>query len=48
MKRKAEYIEGRKAASNFEGAMRGLFQIPKDEAPPRPKRKKAKKAVGKA
>ncbi len=43
MRRKAEYIEGPEAALNFERTMRGLFQIPKSEAPPRPKREKRRK-----
>ena len=43
MKRKAEYIEGRKARENFENAMKAAFQIPKEKAPakPKPKRRKA-------
>ena len=32
-KRKAEYIEGRKARKNFEDAMRHAFSIPKEPAP---------------
>jgi hypothetical protein len=49
VKRKAEYNEGPEASSNFERVMRGLFQIPKSEAPARPKRAKArKKRSGKA
>jgi hypothetical protein len=49
MKRKAEYIEGPEASSNFERAMRGLFQIPRSETPEKPKRaKRRKKANGKA
>jgi hypothetical protein len=43
VKRKAEYTEGPEASANFERAMRGLFQIPKGETPPRPKREKARK-----
>jgi hypothetical protein len=49
MKRKAEFIEGPEAASNFERAMRGLFQIPRSETPLRPKRDKRRKRInGKA
>jgi hypothetical protein len=49
VKRKAEYTEGPEASSNFERAMRGLFQIPKSDTPARPKREKArKKSNGKA
>jgi hypothetical protein len=49
VKRKAEYIEGPEASSNFERAMRGLFQIPRSETPARPKREKRRKRVnGKA
>jgi hypothetical protein len=33
MKRKYEYIEGRKARENFETAMKAAFQIPKEKAP---------------
>jgi len=43
MKRKAEYLEGPEAASNFEHAMRGLFQIPRSETPERPRREKRRK-----
>jgi hypothetical protein len=28
---KAEYIEGRQAAENFEQGMKALFKVPKDE-----------------
>jgi hypothetical protein len=48
VQRKAEYTEGPEASSNFERAMRGLFQIPRLETPARPKReKRPKKASGK-
>jgi hypothetical protein len=43
VQRKAEYTEGSEASSNFERAMRGLFQIPKSETPERPKREKRRK-----
>jgi len=43
MKRKAEYVEGPEASSNFERIMRGLFQIPRSESPERPKRKKGRR-----
>jgi len=45
MKRKAEYIEGKKARENFGGAMRAAFQIPKEKAPAKPKPKR-RKSVG--
>jgi hypothetical protein len=48
VKRKAEYVEGPEASSNFERAMRGLFRIPRSETPERPKRvKRRKKSNGK-
>ena len=42
-KRKAEYIEGRKARENFKEAIRYAFSIPKERAPakPKPKHRKA-------
>jgi hypothetical protein len=43
VKRKTEYTEGPEASSNFERAMRGLFQIPKSETPAGQKREKARK-----
>ncbi len=43
-KRKAEYIEGRKARKNFEDAMRHAFSIPKEEAPANPKPKRSRKS----
>jgi hypothetical protein len=43
VKRKAEYLEGPEAASNFERTMRGLFQIPRSETPARPRREKRRK-----
>jgi hypothetical protein len=43
MKRKYEYIEGRKARENFEKAMTAAFQVPKEQVPrPQPKKRKAK------
>jgi hypothetical protein len=43
MKRKAEYIEGRKARKNFEEAMTAIFQVPKEQVPrPQPKKRKPK------
>jgi hypothetical protein len=45
VKRKAEYVEGPEASSNFERAMRGLFSIPKSETPERPKREKKRKKI---
>ena len=42
MKRKYEYIEGRKARENFEKAMTAAFQVPKEQVPPRPQPKKQK------
>jgi hypothetical protein len=42
VKRKYEYIEGRKARENFEKAMTAAFQVPKEQAPPRPQPKKRK------
>ena len=45
VKRKAEYLEGQGASSNFERAMRGLFQIPRSETPARPRREKRRKVV---
>ncbi|MGB9457530.1 MAG: hypothetical protein WCB12_15890 [Bryobacteraceae bacterium] len=45
MKRKAEYVEGPGASANFERAMRGLFQIPRNETPERPKRVKRRKRI---
>ncbi len=43
MKRKYEYIEGRKARENFEKAMTVAFQVPKEQAPrSRPKKRKPK------
>lgn len=43
MKRKYEYIEGKKARENFERAMTAAFQIPKEQVPrPEPKKRKAK------
>jgi len=47
VQRKAEYIEGSEAASNFERAMRRLFQIPRSETPERPKRGRRTKKIGK-
>jgi hypothetical protein len=44
MKRKAEYIEGRKARKNFEDAMRYAFSIPKEQAPPKPEPKRSRKS----
>lgn len=45
MKRKYEYIEGRKAKENFEGAMTAIFQLPKEAVPrPQPKKRKAKRS----
>jgi hypothetical protein len=48
VKRKYEYIEGRKARENFDSAMKAAFQIPKEEAPakPKPKRKETVKPRG--
>ncbi len=43
MKKRAEYIEGRKARENFEDAMRYAFSIPKEQAPAKPKPKRRKK-----
>jgi hypothetical protein len=42
VKKKYEYIEGRKARKSFEDAMRYAFSIPKEETPakPAPKRRK--------
>lgn len=42
-KRKAEYIEGRKAREKFEDAMRYAFQIPKEKAPAKLKPKRRRK-----
>jgi hypothetical protein len=43
VKRKYEYIEGRKARENFEKAMTAAFQVPKEQVPrPQPKKRKAK------
>jgi hypothetical protein len=43
VKRKYEYIEGRKARENFEQAMTAAFQVPKEQVPrPQPKKRKAK------
>ena len=43
MKRKYEYIEGRKARENFEKAMTAAFRVPKEQVPrPQPKKRKAK------
>jgi hypothetical protein len=43
MKRKAEYIEGRKARENFEEAMTAIFRVPKEAVPrPQPKKRKVK------
>jgi hypothetical protein len=42
MKRKYEYIEGKKARENFEKAMTAAFQVPKEQTPPRPQPKKRK------
>jgi hypothetical protein len=41
-KRKAEYIEGRKARKKFEDAMHYAFSIPKEQAPAKPKSKRRK------
>jgi hypothetical protein len=43
VKRKYEYIEGRKARRNFEDAMRYAFSIPKEKVPPKPKPKRRRK-----
>ena len=44
VKRKAEYIEGRKARENFESAMTAAFHVPKEQVPrPQPKKKAAKR-----
>jgi len=43
-KRKAEYIEGRKARENFEDAMRHAFSIPKEKAPAKPEPKRSRKS----
>jgi hypothetical protein len=43
MKRKAEYIEGRKAREKFDEAMRAAFQIPKEKAPAKPEPKRRRK-----
>ena len=43
MKKKYEYIEGRKARETFEKAMTAAFQDPKEQVPrPQPKKRKAK------
>jgi hypothetical protein len=43
VKRKYEYIEGRKARENFEKAMTTAFQVPKEQVPrPEPKKRTAK------
>ena len=43
MKRKYEYIDGRKARGNFEKAMTVAFQVPKEQVPrPQPKKRKPK------
>jgi hypothetical protein len=45
VKRKYEYIEGRKARENFERAMTTAFQVPKDKVPrPQPKKRKVKRS----
>ena len=44
MKRKYEYIEGRKARENFEDAMRYAFSIPKEQAPAKPNPKRRRKS----
>jgi hypothetical protein len=43
-KRKAEYIEGRKARENFETAVKAAFQIPKEKAPAKPKPRRRKES----
>ena len=46
VKRKYEYIEGRKARENFEKAMTAAFQVPKEQVPrPEPKNRTAKRFV---
>jgi hypothetical protein len=43
VKRKYEYIEGRKARENFEKAMTAAFQVTKEQVPrPQPKKRKPK------
>jgi len=43
MKKKYEYIEGRKARETFEKAMTAAFQVPKEQIPrPQPKKRKLK------
>jgi len=43
VKRKAEFITGRKARENFDEAMRAAFQIPKEKAPAKPEPKRRRK-----
>jgi len=43
VKRKYEYIEGRKARENFEKAMTAAFQVPKEQVQrPQPKKRTPK------
>jgi len=43
MKRKYEFITGRKARENFEKAMTAAFQVPKEQVPrPQPKKRNPK------
>ena len=44
MKKKYEYVEGRKARKNFEDAMRYAFSIPKEQTPPKPEPKRSRKS----
>jgi len=44
MRRKYEYVEGKKARENFEDAMRYAFSIPKEKAPAKPEPKQRKKS----
>jgi hypothetical protein len=43
VKRKAEFITGKKARENFDEAMRAAFQIPKEKAPAKPEPKHHRK-----